>query len=266
LIIKWEKYDMEKKKKSGIFYLFEKSPQRDAKFTLIFIHGAGGTSIMWKEQVTGLSKIADTIALDLPGHGDSEGDGMDSIGNYAKIIMSLLKNLNIENPIPVGLSMGGAIVQKLLLEYPENFKAGVLSSTGAKLKVMPAIFETIINNFDAYVDMIGKFSISPKTDPQIMQPIQEDTKNINPDTVTGDFNACNNFDVRDKLAEIQMPVLIISAEHDQLTPPKYSDYLEENIKNSVRISIKEAGHMVPVEKPEEFNKAIVDFLSGIDKQ
>ncbi len=77
---------------------------------------------------------------------------------------------------------------------------------------------------------------------------------------SGDFRACDEFDVMDRLSAIVVPVLIISAEDDLLTPPKYGDFLEKNIPNADRAHIMDAGHLAPLEKPQEVTQAIFKFL------
>jgi pimeloyl-ACP methyl ester carboxylesterase len=57
-----------------------------------------------------------------------------------------------------------------------------------------------------------------------------------------------------------VPVLVITAEEDRLTPTKYGIFLEEKIAKASRVHIQDAGHLVPAEKPEEINMAIEDFL------
>jgi pimeloyl-ACP methyl ester carboxylesterase len=54
--------------------------------------------------------------------------------------------------------------------------------------------------------------------------------------------------------------LIISAQDDLLTPPKYGELLEQKIPGSRRVHILDSGHMIPVEKPEEFSRALIAFL------
>jgi pimeloyl-ACP methyl ester carboxylesterase len=62
------------------------------------------------------------------------------------------------------------------------------------------------------------------------------------------------------VASNTLRVLVVSAEDDPLTPPKYGEFLENKIPNACRIHIMEAGHFVAMEKPEEFNSVIVKFL------
>jgi pimeloyl-ACP methyl ester carboxylesterase len=107
------------------------------------------------------------------------------------------------------------------------------------------------------------FAASAKTPADRLEPLLQDTAGCDPQVTAGDFRACDNFDVMDRLGEITLPILIISAEDDQLTPPKYSDFMEASIKGAVHCRIADAGHVVPVEQPEAVTEAIRDFLNDL---
>jgi len=247
--------------KTGDFgWIAGRTPLDPDKPTLVFIHGAGGSSAMWSGQVSGLTEVANTVALDLPGHGASEPPGLESAPEYAAKVAEFMELIEAPSPVPAGLSMGGAVTQQLLLDFPERFDRAVLISTGARLKVLPAIFETIERDFGAYIDLMGKFSVSDKTDPELVRPVLEDTALREPKVVSGDFRACDAFDVMDRLYEVRARVLVITASDDKLTPWKYGEFLAERIPRAGRVHIKDAGHLVPVEKPEETNRAIRNFL------
>ena len=64
----------------------------------------------------------------------------------------------------------------------------------------------------------------------------------------------------DKVASINVPCLIVCGNEDKLTPVKYSQYFKDKIKDSKLVVIKDAGHMVMLEKPNEVNKAIEEFI------
>ncbi len=253
---------MEKRYGQNMAYVCGKWPLEEDKPTLVFVHGAGGSSVLWETQVKGLEDHANTIAVDLPGHGDSPGSGKDSITGYAGEVAGLVREIDPPSPVIAGLSMGGAIAQQCLLDYAGLFRAGVLISTGARLKVMPAIFEKIETDFPGFLELIEKFAISSSTDPARLSRILEDNARRDPEVVIGDFRACDAFNVMDRLYEIKAPVLVITAEDDRLTPPKYGDCLSENIPGASRVHIAEAGHLVAAEKPDEVNRSIAEFLSG----
>jgi pimeloyl-ACP methyl ester carboxylesterase len=251
---------MEARKAGGIGYTAGEWPLDPEKSTIFFIHGAGGSSLFWQAQVEDLAARVNTLAIDLPGHGKSAGEGKDKVEDYAWAVADFMKKINAPNPIPCGLSMGGAITQQLLLNYRDQVAAGVLISTGARLKVAPVIFETIESDFNGFVDLIGKFAASKKTDPKVVQRFKDETAMCKSEIVHGDFHACNDFDVLGRLPSIDLPTLVVTAEDDILTPPKYGEFLVKNIKNSTRAHIMDAGHIVPMEKPDEINEAILKFL------
>jgi len=126
--------------------------------------------------------------------------------------------------------------------------------------VLPTIFETIENDFDSFLKTMPALAASKKTDPKLLEPLSKTSAKCAPAVVSGDFRACDEFDVMDRLSAMVVPVLIISAEDDRLTPPKYADFLEKNIPNASRAHIMDAGHLAPVEKPQEVTQAILKFL------
>jgi pimeloyl-ACP methyl ester carboxylesterase len=252
---------MLQREENGIAYVSAGWPLDPGKPTLLFIHGAGGSHVLWQQQIEGLAGRTNAIAVDLPGHGTSRGEGMDAIQGYAKAVADFTRALRAPKPIPCGLSMGGAIAQQLLLDYADAYCAGVLIGTGARLRVMPIILKTIQENFGAYIESFLSFAASPKTDPARLRPIAEATAKTSPHVALGDFEACDAFDVMERLPSIRVPVLVITSEDDRLTPPKYGIFLEEKIPRASRVHIRDAGHLSPAEKPEEVNRALLDFLA-----
>jgi pimeloyl-ACP methyl ester carboxylesterase len=244
----------------GIGFIAGRWPLAKEKSTIVFIHGSGSTGHFWKAQVEGLAERVNTVALDLPGHGRSGKNGKDDVADYAPAVVQFIETIEASKAIPCGLSLGGAIAQQLLLDYPTGFSAGILVGTGARLKVLPAIFEAIKNDYAGFVDLLLRFAASPKSDPAALVPFQNEIGSCEPGVIYGDFQACNKFDVMQRLAEIRVPVLVISAEDDKLTPPKYGEFLETRIPNAARTHIMDAGHISPMEKPQEVNRAISEFL------
>lgn len=239
-------------------------PLDENQSSLLFIHGSGGSSIMWKHQVESLTDRVNTIAIDLPGHGKSAGDGFNTVADYTHAIIEFIKIANVPKPIPVGLSLGGAIVQQLLIEHSGSFSAGVLVNTGARLRVLPLIFEIIEKNFDQYINSMAEFAASEKTPPEKLEPLLKETARIKPEIIVGDFRACDRFDVMDKIADISVPVLIVTAEEDKLTPVKYGMYLEEHLQKAKRVHVMDAGHLAPLEQPDAINSALRNFLDQLN--
>jgi pimeloyl-ACP methyl ester carboxylesterase len=251
---------MLEREKNGIGYLAGDWPLDPEKSTLVFIHGAGGSSVFWQAQIKGLSSRVNTLAIDLPGRGRSIGDGRQTIAGYAEDVDGFLNKIDIQTPIICGLSMGGAIAQQMLIAYPKRLKAGILIATGARMEVAPAFFETIKKDYEGFTRWMSKICVSKKTDPHKADPFREDLLRCRPEVTINDFGACDRFNVIDHISAINSPVLVVTAEDDKLTPPKYGAELAKGIKNAVRSHIVDAGHIVPVEKPDAVNKEIIQFL------
>ncbi len=230
-----------------------------AKSILLFIHGAGGNHKIWENQT---KFFINALAIDLPGHG--VGEGKKIIDEYVAEVKKFCDEKGLKNIVMIGNSMGGAIVQKFALDYPEYLKAIVLVCTGAKLRVTPIIFEAIKENHAQAVELIAEFVFSNKTANEIREKVMEEMRSISPNVIYGDFEACDKFNVLDRLKEIKVPTLVICGFEDQLTPVKYSEYLKNNIPNSKLEVIADAGHMVMLEKPEEFNEKLEKFIKELD--
>jgi pimeloyl-ACP methyl ester carboxylesterase len=253
---------MEDRKQGEVAFISGRWPLDPGASTLVFIHGAGESSLLWRAQVLELKKRANTVALDLPGHGRSGGSGRSRVEDYAAIIVNFIDAVPVPNPVPCGLSMGGAIVQQLLLDYPDRFRGGIIVSSGARLRVLPRLFDTITESFPGYVALVDKLGFSEKTPASIKQPFLDDSLKARPEVAHGDFRACDRFDMMQRLGAIRVPVLVVSAEDDRLTPPKYAEFLVSQIPRSSRAHIPEAGHFAPIERPQEVNDAITDFLDA----
>jgi pimeloyl-ACP methyl ester carboxylesterase len=251
---------MEMRKVNDMGYLAAHWPLDPARATLVFIHGAGGSGNFWQPQIAGLSHRINTVALDLPGHGRSDGDGLESIEEYADAVVNFISTIDIPTPIPCGFSMGGGICLQILIKYPKLAKAGILVNTGATMKVGQALFERIENDYHGFVDLIGSLAAFEDTEPNVVRAFKEDFFRVQAGVTYGDFKACNNFDVSDRLASITAPVLVVTAQGDKLIAAQKGDVLGREIRLASREHIPGAGHIVSLEKPDQINRTILKFL------
>ncbi len=237
-------------------------PLEEDKPVVIFFHGASLSKEFWDIHVDGLKDCANPIAVDLPGHGGTKLLSKDTIKDFSNDIMDFIRSLDVRGPVIVcGMSMGGAVAQQLLIDYPDSFKAGILINTGARLKVLPMIFDMVNADYEGYIKNTAQFSISGKSDLETIQALAKSfTGNCSAETTINDFNACNSFDIMERAGDIKCPVLIIAATEDMSTPLKYGKWLHDNITGSEFVEIQDAGHFSPLEKPEEVGGAIRAFI------
>ncbi|MFP4041122.1 MAG: alpha/beta fold hydrolase [Desulfosudaceae bacterium] len=252
---------METMTRADICFMADPWPPEPERVTLIFIHGSTMSKTFWEPQMASLSRQFNTMALDLPGHGQSPGDGFDQMASYTEAVMNWMEEVNPPGMVPCGLSLGGAVALDLMLCYPERFEAGILISTGARLRVMPLIFEAIKKDFNEFGETLGMAGISPANQSRDMTELVKKQVQCPAEVALKDFKACDAFDVMARLSHIQKPVLIISGNDDTTTPPKYADYLARKIPLARLEKIAGAAHLVPLEKPDQVNAVITDFLS-----
>jgi pimeloyl-ACP methyl ester carboxylesterase len=111
---------------------------------LIFIHGAGNTGLEYYYQT---KYFKDSEAPNLPGH--PEGKPCTSVDDYTHWLHDYVKRGNQSPPVLAGHSLGGAIALMYALNYPQDVKALILVSTGARLRVRPDLLKLLDDLADA---------------------------------------------------------------------------------------------------------------------
>jgi pimeloyl-ACP methyl ester carboxylesterase len=235
----------------------------EGKEFVLFIHGAGGGQYTWSCQKGFFEKEFNPIIIELPGHGESGGEGEQQIVTYAEQVYEFLQALGIRKIFLVGHSMGGAIVQTLALTHPEVIKAIVLVGTGARLKVLPMILNGIKNNFTETIPRIIRYAYSRKAPRELIEGGVNQMLQCRPEVLHGDFSACDRFDVMKEVEKIDLPTLILCGEDDALTPVPYSQFIHSRIKGSKLEVLPNAGHMVMMESPQAFNEKIHGFIKEL---
>ncbi len=229
---------------------------------IVLIHGAGGNHLYWPPEVRRLVGQR-VFALDLPGHGKSQGRGQQSVGAYARQVLDWLQGLGMPEAIFIGHSLGSAIALTLAVTYPEHVTGLGLLGAGARLMVRQDILADSANptTFHNAVASIITAAFSPSTDSRLADLAAKRMAETRPSVLHGDFIACHEFDLLERVEEIQQPTLVLCGSEDQLTPLRNSQLLAGAIPNASLEVIPDAGHMVMLEKPKEVVTALEKFLS-----
>jgi pimeloyl-ACP methyl ester carboxylesterase len=230
---------------------------------VIFIHGAGGNARSWYFQKEYLKNSMEVVLIDLPGHGtDADGTGHNKLAAYVDYMHETISELGIDKCYMVGHSMGGAITMSFALSFPHILKGIVLITTGAKLRVFPEILDGLNKDKESAVRAIMNHAFSKKAPVALKENGFKEMMKCRAEVIYGDFFACEKHDLMDSVKKIKVPALIICGNDDVLTPPKYSQYLHGQLEGSNLITVEDAGHMVTLEKPDEVNKSIKEWIAA----
>jgi len=231
---------------------------------LLFIHGAGGNHTVWLEAMKHGSVDRRAIAIDLPGHGLSVGPASVSIADYAGQVKGFVNALDLAPLVICGHSMGGGVAVEYGLLHPKDLAGLVLVSTGARLRVAPAILE-LLENAAKEGDTIGfeQWAFRPGTPQQIIDRHLEHISTTDPWVRLGDMKACDGFDRLADIVDLCLPALILAGGQDKMTPHKYSEYLARKIQGAELVMVEEAGHMLMLERPEVLGSAVSSFLERL---
>ena len=262
---------------------------------IVLIHGAGGQEIDWpmawrspKDQTKsmgltpsnhGVARLFNAgldeysiYAVDLPGHGKSEGKSKSSIDEYSNDIIDFIDAMDLENVCLIGHSMGAAIALNASLSRHWRICSAVAIGGASKMIVNHAILQGLQNTFEATVNSIVRYSWHKKTgavadSEQMAAYFREKAKQRMLDagskTVHGDFLACSNFDLSARLEEIGVPVLVIASDCDRMVPLKVSREMAEKLPNSEFVSLENCGHFQHIEQTAKVAGELVTFLSKI---
>ena len=230
----------------------------------VFVHGAGGNSLLWRRMLEGLSGSSRALAVDLPGHPSGEITCR-SVGEYAEAVHRFITVTGLDRPVLGGHSMGGATVLTLALSHPEDVGGLILLGTGAKLGVAPEILEGLKSNpMRAIENIITPWSFN-SIDLSLGRESRAALSVSNLPVFLNDYLACTGFDVRKDLPRISARTLVVCGDKDRMTPPRFSQYLGANILGSEVRFIKDSGHMLPLEKPEALASLVQAFLASFTR-
>ena len=202
-------------------------------------------------------------------------DGERSYTN-AEILHGLLTSLNIEKAHILGLSLGGRIAIDFALEFPQQVSSLILAAPG--LGGYPLSIEELnrrkeiqsIAEKEGALQAVEKVLQDPSMIPAMENPaIREKIRQLAIDNaqiyVRLYTERVPEWSAAERLSEINVPTLIIVGDRDTQYIYAIVDLLETGIVGVQKVEIKGAGHIVNMEKEEEFNQAVLDFLGHLSQ-
>ena len=242
---------------------------------ILLIAGLGGSGTFWSNQVEALAQDNRVVSYDHRGVGRSPPAALhSSVAEMADDALRLMDAMDIEAAHVVGHSTGGAIGQHLALRTPERVRSLVLSASWAgPTPLFTDLFRhrrriLLESGVESYL-MSGSLLVMPgwaleRSYTSIDDFLRERIRNFpGPEVELERLNAVLTHDLRDEIQEIRVPVGVISARDDALTPPGMSRELAERIPNAVRILLPEGGHFCPITVADDYNRELLRLLSEI---
>ncbi|SHH35489.1 alpha/beta fold hydrolase [Halobaculum gomorrense] len=232
---------------------------------LLCVHGSGGTGDVWSAQ-SNLARRTPVTSLDLSGHGASDDinaePGPEALEAYADDIVAVAEATDAS--VLVGNSLGGAVAMWVALERDLPLDGLVLTGTGAKLTVLDDLLVWLGDDFERAIEFLHQPDrLFHDADKDVLDRSRAAMRDAGRAVVERDFRTCHEFDVRDRLDEIPAPALAVVGEHDGLTPPRYHEYLAEEIPVCDLTVLDGAAHLAMVEQSAAFNDAVEAFLDDL---
>jgi 3-oxoadipate enol-lactonase len=239
--------------------------------TILLLHGLGTDATSWGYQMPALVQMGlRPIAIDIPGFGQSKLSKKTwSVRNAARNIHAFCKNLQINHLVVVGLSMGGTIALRMAIDYPELLDRLVLVNTFACLRqnnaqnmgyLLRRFFRGVMVGTQAQAELVA-MRIFPGPDQiELRSMLVDQIQHVDVRIYRQAMFSLGLFDVRKQLRNIDIPTLIITGEIDSTVSPVLQKMLTSSIPQAVQVIIPKAGHAVTIDQPEQFNKALLDFV------
>ena len=232
----------------------------NSKKTLVFIHGWGLSSEILEIVLLLSCKTISCLSFGLARFGKTPIEKPMMLADYANFVYEFLKNNNIEKPVIIGHSFGGAVAAKLTILYPESVSKLILVSASAVRQ--PSFKTKTIRKISRLIGSLLPKKIK-KSILKIMNLENSDYAAIQNPYLKQTFINIINENLAAELPKIKIPTLIVWGEKDSATPLKEGELIAKSIPGVKFKVIKNAGHFVFLEKPEEFIKLIREFCLEI---
>ena len=242
-----------------------------AKPTVVFVHGAGLDHSWFGLQSRYFGYHGrNVLALDLPGHGRSEGPALQSIEAMADWVSSVLQVLKVPKAAVVGHSMGSLVTLEFAARHPEQAERIAFIAVAVPMKVAEPFLEAArANDYDAF-DMhtiwghAAQVPLAANPNPGMW--MYGDTlarlERLAPGVLYAGLKACNDYAAGlESAARVKCPALFILGRRDVMTPLRSTKSLQEKIAGAKTVEIAPSGHSLMAEAPDATLDALIEFFS-----
>jgi pimeloyl-ACP methyl ester carboxylesterase len=234
------------------------------KDTIVLLHGSGLSHIVWSLTEQYLSnQNYNIVAIDLPGHGNSEGKSLKSIEEISEWLEKAFIELNISKITIIGHSQGCLEALEYYFKYSKRVKSLIFVGGSYRMPVNQELIDLAENGDNQAVKLMMKWSyknFKKFIGGNPVEKIINSPRDIR-EILAIDLVACNNYkNGSEALKSINCPTLLIFGELDKMVSLEKGKKFAELIPNSKTHTIKDCGHMIMFEKAFEMREKIYEFL------
>ena len=244
---------------------------------IVFIHGNGGDRRHWDDQFDIFAKSYKAVRYDVRGFGKSDLPVVGESYHHVDDLNALMEYLNIPGANICGLSMGCGIAVDFVLAYPEMSKSLIAVGPwvfGYQSPAADDIFK-VFGEVSAVAKESGpKAAVEAWLNTSVFKNTIRDPRVFARMMEIGHDYSCWHFINPDpgrsltplaiqQIDKLTLPTLIVTAKYDLEACKEIADLLEQAVPNSKKVEIAGAGHIMNMEKPDEFNTAVLGFLRGL---
>jgi 3-oxoadipate enol-lactonase len=235
---------------------------------LVLSNSLGADLSMWKAQVEPFARRFRVLRYDTRGHGASAATaGPYNFDQLGGDVLALLDSLSVEHASFCGLSMGGATGMWLALHAPERFTKVVLCNTAARFGT-PDLWNARIetarkDGLAALADTAMERWFSAAFRASAAQVVHTTRAAFVTTNAAGYIACCEairDVDLRESIAGIRLPTLVIAGAQDPATPPEAGRFIAERIPGARYVEL-DAAHLSNIERAEEFTDTVLKFLT-----
>ncbi|MEU4614526.1 bifunctional 3-oxoadipate enol-lactonase/4-carboxymuconolactone decarboxylase PcaDC [Streptomyces umbrinus] len=226
----------------------------------------GTSTALWDKVAPELSVTHRVVRWDLPGHGESPagliGPGA-TIADLAALVLALADSLGLDRFSYAGVSLGGAVGLHLAVHHPERIERLAVICSSAHFNGSKPWEERAALVREEGLAELAKSADSRWFTPGFTVPeLVEDHRTADPDAYAACCDALAAFDIRERLAEIGAPTLLVAGREDPATPPAHLREIADAVPGAALVEIPGASHLAPAQCPEAVLTALRAHFDG----
>jgi len=238
---------------------------------LFLLHGFASSGAFFADMAGRLSHHYDVIMPDWPGFGTSSKQApLASIGDFAKAVLCLADQLQIQRFFVLGHSMSGFVVQQLLLEHADRLHGAILYGAGLKVHAarrFESLAETLrrvesLTPAELARDTIRHWLAQPETNTDLFDACLQAAQGMTRQAAVHAVRAFAQADYTGCLDQVETPALIILGEAERSHPPSSALELQRALPHSHLAILPFSGHAAHLEQPVLFERALLAFLQA----